>query len=172
MQKLLQNTSVPDIKSMDYLPLTKDSIEILKEQLEPSMKDKFLKVCLDALDTDPSTLDSVKDELGCADTVSHLIKKLLPDFPIIVSTKDLDMKLFMDKRFRRETEPAKGRIIISPRNNTQYGHTGVWITEERIASNNSFGINKGKFNGNYTYAEWIKEFKEKRGLRIYIYSLV
>ena len=153
---------------MEYVPLTPEIAEEIKKQLEPTMNDKFLKICLDALDTDPSTPDTVKDEVGCADTVSNLIKKVFPDFPIMVSTKDLDWKLFSDKRFERVVEPEMGCIIISPRTNTVFGHTGVFITHERIASNNS---KTGLFQGNYTWDSWIKEFKTRRGLKIYIYKI-
>ena len=155
---------------MTYLPLTKENIEVLKEQL-PTMKDKFLKICLDALDTDVTPKDEVPDDVACAEVESTLLKKVFPDFPILPSTTDLDFKLFTDKRFERITEPEIGCIIISPRNATNYGHVGTFITSERIASNNSFGPNKGKYTGNYTYEAWIQEFKVKRGLRIYLYRI-
>lgn len=145
---------------MEYIPLPMKT-----------NKEKFIDVCIEALDTDPSTPDTVKDEVGCADTVSFLIRKVFPDFKILVSTKDLDAKLLLDKRFERVLEPQKGDIIISPRTNTTFGHTGVFITSERIASNNSFGAKKGIFNGNYTWDEWVKEFKNKRGLRVYLYRI-
>lgn len=151
---------------MKYVPL--ETLPELKKQLEPTMQEKFLKVCLNALDTDPSTPDGVRDEVGCADTVSTLLKKVFPDFPIIYSTKDLDWKLFQDKRFARITQPEKGCIIISPRTNTEFGHCGVFITSERIASNNS---KTGLFQGNYDWMSWIKEMKDKRGLRIYLYQI-
>jgi hypothetical protein len=120
----------------------------------------------------------VPDDLACAETVSTLIKKALPDFPVIQSTKTLDMKLFTDKRFKRELEPKRGRIVISPSvvdksgTITTHGHVGICISDDRIASNNSFGTNKGKFTGNYSWTEWIEEFKNKQNLRIYVYSLV
>jgi len=128
--RLFQKSLEKD-KEIDVTP------EPIIEQVMETNQEKFLKVCLDALDTDPSTPDNIKDELGCTDTLSALIKRVFPDFPTILSTKDLDMKLFMDKRFRRELEPGLGRIIISPRTPNQTGHCGVWITNERIASNDS-----------------------------------
>lgn len=131
--------------------------------------DKLLKVCLDALDTDVTPQDIVKDDLACAEVMSTLIKKVLPDFPIIDSTKNLDMKLFTDKRFKRFDMTGRGRIIISPRTNGTHGHVGIFITDERIASNNSL---TGKFVGNYTWQSWIKEFKERRGLKIFIYEMI
>ena len=151
---------------MPYQPLEKLP-ELVKEFM-PTNNEKFLKICLDALDTDPSTPDGVKDEVGCAETLSVLIKKIFPDFPILVSTKDLDWKLFSDKRFERITIPEMGCIIISPRTNTIYGHTGMFITSERIASNDS---KTGLFKGNYSWNSWIKEMKDRRGLKIYLYRI-
>lgn len=132
-------------------------------------EDKFLKACLDGLDSDVSPDDLAKDEVGCAESISNLIKKVFPDFPIVLSTKDLDTKLFMDKRFKRAEIPNKGRIIISPRTPTKFGHVGVFITNERIASNDS---RTGKFMGNYDWNSWINEFKYKRGLKIYLYDIL
>lgn len=133
-------------------------------------EEKFLKVCMDALDTDVTPKDNVPDYIACAETMSTLIKKILPDFPILASTKDLDHKMFMDKRFKRCDLPCRGRIIVSPRTKKTNGHIGIFLTNDlKIASNNSYN---GKFDGqSYTWDEWIKEFKYKRKLRIYIYEI-
>jgi len=151
-----------------YIPLNEKTAEEIKKQLEPTMNERFLKICLDALDTDVTPKDLVSDEFACAEVVSTLIQKILPDFKIYPSTQDLDAKMFLDKRFKRITEPEIGAIIISPRTRTQYGHCGVFITSQRIASNNS---QTGLFQGNYFWDSWIREFKDKRGLKIYIYKL-
>jgi hypothetical protein len=131
-------------------------------------EEKLLKLAIASLDTDVSPDDLANDELGCAESLSTLIRKVLPDFPILLSTKDLDMKLFIDKRFKRVNLPNKGRIIISPRTPAKPGHCGLWITNDRIASNNSYN---GLFQGNYTWESWVEEFIYKRKLHIYIYEL-
>ena len=153
---------------MRYTPIEEFDIELLKQQLAPTMQEKFIKICLDALDTEVTPKDGVPDYVACAEVMSTLLKKLFPDFPITTSTKDLDFKLFQDKRFKRITEPERGAIVISPRTNNTYGHCGVFITSERIASNNS---KTGLFQGNYVWNGWIKEFKDGRGLKIYLYKL-
>jgi len=156
---------------MEYLPLTPESIELLKKQLEPTNMEKFLKICLDALDTDVTPKDLVSDEFSCAEVVSTLIQKLLPDFRTYASTQDLDAKLFLDKRFKRLNVPERGCIWVSPRTKSTFGHSGVQISNEIIASNNSFGVFKGKFTGNYNAETWKKEFEIKRGLKTYYYKL-
>jgi hypothetical protein len=141
------------------LPITKETMETNRE--------KFLKVCQEALDTDVTPKDEVPDEVACAQTISTLIKKVFPDFPILPLTNDLFSKLKSDKRFKAVLEPGKGRIIISPRIGDTPGHVGAWITEERIASNNS---RNGLFQGGYTWQSWVKEFRDRRGEKIYIFD--
>lgn len=134
-----------------------------------TLNEKFLKICLEALDTEVTPQDKVPDYVACAEVISTLIKKVLPDFPVISSTKDLDTKLFMDKRFKRITEPERGAIVISPRTTNVNGHVGTFITSEKIASNTS---KDGIFRGNYLWNEWIREFKDRRGLKIYLYQFI
>lgn len=161
LSRLLSQRS--KIEEMEYIPI----------EIKPmTHEDKFLKVCLEALDIDPTPKDEISDDVACAEVISTLLKKVFPDFPILASTKDLDMKLFMDKRFKRVDMQNKGRIIVSPRTPSKNGHVGVFITNERIASNNSFGKNAGKFTGNYTLEEWRREFEDKRKLKTYIYEIV
>jgi hypothetical protein len=156
---------------MEYVEVTKENIDKLKEQLKPNietMQEKFIKICLDALDTDPTPQDEIKDDVSCAFTLSTLIKKVFNDFPVLSSTKDLDMKLFMDKRFQRITKPKLGAIITSPRTNTTLGHCGMFCTSERIANNNS---KNGLWQATYSYDDWIKKYKNKLGLKIYLYEI-
>lgn len=134
-------------------------------------EDLFLKVCLDALDTDPTPNDEVSDDVACAHTITTLLKKVFPDFPILPSTRDLYNKLASDKRFKLVDMPNKGRIIISPRTPQKNGHVGSLITNERIASNNSFGVLAGKFTGNYDFESWKREFEDKRKLKTYIFEI-
>jgi len=161
--------------------------EVLPPVLDPDLQpiihpmtneEKFLKVCLDALDTRVSPDNPVPDEVSCAWDVSILISKLVDfkDFKKQASTKKLDWQLFGDKRFYRPNKAGKGRIWMYPAKTnskgeiTTYGHVLVQITEDRLASNNSLGKDKGKFTGNYSIEEARKEFITKRGLTEYIYG--
>jgi hypothetical protein len=130
-------------------------------------KEKFIKVCLDALDTDVTPEDREPDELACSATICKLLQKVFPDFPYFPLTTDLFYKLKVDKRFKAVLEPGKGKIVISPRIGTTPGHVGVWITEDKIASNTS---KTGLFQGNYMWASWIREMRDRRGLKIYIFD--
>lgn len=145
-------------------------IIIIEAEIKPmeTNAEKLLKVALDALDTDPTPKDEVSDDVSCAHTLSTLIHKVFVDFPIVESTHYLDLKLFMDKRFERTDTPGRGKLIISPRTTSTFGHCGLWITNDRIASNDS---RTGLFQCNYSYDSWILEFIKKRGLHIYIYEI-
>jgi hypothetical protein len=146
------------------------------EKIQYSNEDRLIEYAQSYLDEDVSQKklgkDPVKDEFACAESLSLILDDVI-SFPKIDSTLLLDAKLFMDKKnFARITEPKRGAIVISPRPSDTspiYGHCGIFITSEKIASNDS---KTGKFIGNYTYQEWIKEMKEKRGLRIYLYELL
>jgi hypothetical protein len=133
-------------------------------------QEKLLRFTQQALDTDVSPQDLAKDELGCAESVSNLIKKVFPDFPIFLSTADLFWKLKIDKRFKITTTPSRGCLIISPKQNGVFGHTGIFLTETRIASNDS---KNGLFQGNYNWPEnWINTFGSGgRGLHTYIFDI-
>jgi len=155
---------------MEYLPpiLDPDLQPIIHPIMETN-EEKFIKVCLNALDTDPTPRDEISDDVACAQVVCTLLKKVFPDFPILPSTRDLDNKLASDKRFKSRDLPNKGRIIISPRTPKKNGHVGVYITNERIASNGSLD---GIFRGNYDDESWRNEMEYKRNLKTRIYEIV
>ena len=141
--------SLPPVKEIEFIPT-------------PYMKsnaEKLLEYTITHLDEDISPLDLIKDELGCAESLSNLLQKVFPDFPIYLSTTDLFNKLKTDKRFKATLIPHKYIIVISPRSATQYGHCGIFITDEKIASNNSY---TGKFNGYYSWDAWILDFYSDR----------
>lgn len=143
--------------------------EVIEIPKEKTNKEKFLETVLFVEGLDPTPEDSIDDEIACSEVMSTLLKKVFPDFPILPSTRDLDLKLFSDKRFERILVPEKGAIVVSPRTATTYGHVGVFITDTKIMSNDSW---TGKFIRNYNWSSWIKEFKTKRGLSIYLYRII
>lgn|SRR3990167_494012 len=119
------------------------------------------------LGKDASPLNLAPQELACAEAVSNVIHGVIPDFPQnIVGTDALAKILDSSPYFERVIEYAPGTIIISPRTATTYGHCGVFLSGDRIASNNS---TTGLFEDNYSYANWIRVFKKGRGLHIYLW---
>lgn len=131
--------------------------------------EKLIRIAQDALDTEVTPKDETPDYVACAEVVSTLIKKVFPDFPVISSTAELFQKLKADKRFKATLTPIMGCIVVSPRTASTYGHTGIFITNERIASNES---KTGIFRGNYSWSSWIAEFVHKRNLHTYLFEII
>lgn len=123
------------------------------------------------LGTDASPADIAPDELGCAESVSMVIRRVLPDFKIETATWLLKEKLDADKRFERVTEAARGVVILSPTysgNGSVVGHVGIFGDTERIMSNSSAS---GTWEYNYTLQKWVGYYRDKGGLKIYYYRL-
>jgi len=125
----------------------------------------------DFLGTDASPADIAPDELGCAESVSMVIRKILPDFKIETATWLMKDQLDADSRFKRVTEAERDVIILSPTysgNGTVVGHVGIFGGSERIMSNSS---TSGTWEYNYTLQKWVDYYRGKGGLKIYYYKL-
>lgn len=138
-----------------------------------SNQEKVLQTAQDCLDIDVSKKylgkDSVPNEVACAESVCLILQQVL-DFPLLPLTSDLHNKLKSDPRFEATYFPSRGCVIVSPNKGDKNGHAGIFITDTRIASNDS---KTGKFKGNFTWPEnWLAVFgPEGRGLHTYIYKL-
>ena len=120
------------------------------------------------LGKDASPEDFADDVFGCAESVSNIINTIYPKFPKgMVSTAQLANTLDDSKDFIRITEPEIGCVICSPRTPTINGHAGFFTDNLMIISNDS---QTGKMQTNYSYNEWIQEFKVKRGLKVLIWK--
>jgi hypothetical protein len=137
-------------------------------QPEPAT-DRLRKEALRWIGRDASPLNLAPQELACAESICTVIaSSIIPGFPRdITSTATLATFLDGSKHFQRITFPKPGCIIISPRTGTVNGHAGIFLTDKRIASNDS---KRGTFEDNYTFDSWISSFKKGRGLRILIWQ--
>jgi hypothetical protein len=154
-------------------------IELLKNQLlDLIIKKNNLKKLHDialqsiGLDVDVSPSDFAPDELGCAETISNLIRKIVPSFPIILGTWTLYGEFKRNSRFKRITEPETGAIIISPTgfgNGKFPGHVGIVGENGKIMSNDS---KTGKFIQNYTLKTWAERYAIKGGFPIFYFKLI
>lgn len=129
---------------------------------------KLYEAAKNALGTDASSNDEAPDELGCADTVSHIIKAAFGEYFTgrnIVSTRVLYQKLRDSSEYVEARIPTPGCIVISPtgysRQPGQVGHVGIVMLDGGIASNNSFGPNKGRFTENFTNESWQQYYGAK-----------
>ena len=114
--------------------------------------------------------DNVADKsVACAEGMSVGLHSLFPSFPKgVVSTKNLKKALDLSPLFKPTLTPKAGAIVVSPRTETVNGHCGFFITDERIVSNDS---KSGLMQDNYSWASWIKTFKDGRGLRTFLFEL-
>ena len=140
------------------LSLYQRVLELMRQQFMTTPT--LYQECLKALGTDASPLDTAPDSLGCAETVSELIRRVIPTFPRYTGTASLKEALDKHPRFRKVTIPMPGTIIISPTDiHKPYpGHAGVFGEGEKIMSNDSRPEYLGKFMQNYTLPSWKKRW--------------
>lgn len=137
-----------------------------------AMKKTLYQAALESLNFDVSPKDRAADVVGCAESASEVIRKVLPDFPIILGTYSLWQFLSKDTRFKKVALPMPGDIIICPTgtgNGKFPGHVGIFLAGNKIASNTSAN---GKFEQNYTLESWKKRWEVAGGFPVYYYSLI
>jgi len=114
-----------------------------------------------------------ENELGCAESVSYLLKQTTGNFPSILSTATLFITLKNDKRFKATLDLEAGCIIISPtgKGNGQIKHGHVGITGENgaIYSNDSRTF---KWAQNFSFDGWKTYYRTKGGYPIYLFKLL
>lgn len=150
-------------KAMELL----EKLEDAKEETNTSLVD----IARSTIGVDASPDDLVDDDVGCAESVSNIIRQKFPDFPIIPGTWTLWDRLENDSRFTRVDNPKPGDIIISPtgtvRNAPFVGHVGIMLDEERIMSSTSA---TGLWEQNYSIDSWVSRWAAA-GYPIYLYRL-
>lgn len=147
---------------------------ILKEVFEGEQQtpltpgEKVLLTVRAHLGTDASPMNLAPKELSCAEGVANILNKVYPSVPRnIISTNILDKHLSDSTHFKSTKIPKPGSVIMSPRQGTTPGHCGFFLTSNRIASNSS---KTGLFEDNYSLDSWVREMRDKRKLKIYIYE--
>lgn len=130
--------------------------------------EKLRQVALKYIGTDASPQDQAPDFLGCAESLSRILRDTLGTFPIFLATKDLHPYLLSDLRFKLVDTPRPGTIIISPTEGSRTGHCGVMNKDNTIMSNTS---KTGKWEANYSLAQWKKAFEKDKKLSTYYYEL-
>lgn len=127
---------------------------------------------LSFIGTDASPSDAAPDELGCAESVSEIIKDVWSDMPIITGTWTLWDFFERSNKFTPVKVPQAGDIVISPTgtgNGKIVGHTGIVGENQSIMSNDSY---TGTWESNYTIGTWNERYNGKGGLPVLFYRLV
>jgi len=122
---------------------------------------------------DASPADLAPDELGCAETVSEIARKVIPKFPRITGTWTLWDYLRKSNDWTLVDTPEPGDILISPTGTSSkgsrrpfVGHTGYVGQRSKVYSNDSF---TGNFEQNFTLESWSARYEVKGGYPIYYF---
>jgi hypothetical protein len=164
---LAQNHHISSAKRIWLNELKKPALRKQKTLLELILSKLLMKPddLLDVVDVwlgkDASPSDLAPDELGCAETVTTLMRRVWPNTPILINTWALYTYFkHPENGWIKVTEPEAGDIVISPTGlgyAGRHGHCGIVLNGGVIASNDS-GIyvpaNKGKFVKNYDLQSW------------------
>lgn len=152
-----------DIEDTGFFgPITRAA---MNEILGFSNREILFLTAVSCLGIDASPDDEAPDELGCADTVTSIIRKAKFSFPLLVSTAMLYRHLLEGVGgFQEVQTPLRGDIIISP---TGYGsgsltngHTGIMGDNGLIMSNDSW---TGLFKQNYNLETWKARYVDVGG---------
>jgi hypothetical protein len=100
--------------------------------------------------------------LGCADAVCKIYNQATGEELVkggTLSTSKMIESLSSDPRFQSVpvSQAQAGDIIVTPRGK-KAGHTGIFVSDNEIASNSSKGFNGGKpgtFKQNYSKGSWM-----------------
>lgn len=157
-------------KLLKALSLIKEATALIAslDGNEPQ-ENTILSEAIENLGFDASPNDIVDDEVGCAESVTTIISKVVPDFPVITGTWTLWKRLESDERFVKVITPQAGDIIISPTGTVAHapfpGHTGIMFDQGIIMSNNS---SDGTFTKNYNLKSWVRRWGNA-GYPVYVY---
>lgn len=121
------------------------------------------------LGIDVTPKDVVDDSVACVEVATTILRAIYPDVPKEVSTIRMDAWFRTAPGWKKLTAPEAESVIISPTYGRKIGHMGIYLADGTIASNNSFGVNRGRLTKNYTFETWCKKFKVEKGLEVNIY---
>lgn len=171
---------IDQTKKNEIIDETNEKLEQLKVELikDDTMRkldtprECLFKLAKENLGRDITPEDKIPDEVACAESVSALLKKIDPSFPIIPHTATMHKFMKSSSSFKNTLELAPGNIIISPTgygNGTIRGHVGVILEGGKIASNNS---NSGLWEDYFTITTWVKRYRGIGGFPVVVYELL
>lgn len=135
---------------------------------------QLLKVAKTFLGKDASPSDLAPDELGCAESVSDVLRAAFPElkFPTLLSTLTLYNYLRVSPSFAQVSAPQSGDIILSVTGTgtgtISNGHTGI-IGLYGILSNDS---RTGTWEENWTMDSWRRYYEDKGGFPTHFFTCV
>ncbi len=155
-------------KTKSALVRHRNILQVILDRL--MQKETIVDVANRYIGKDASPQQLADSEVACAESVSYIYKQVYKDFPMILGTWTLrDHLTKPTSNFIELKEPVEGCIVLSATGTGKrgtVGHTGIYMGNDLIASNNSLGLNKGKFTVNYTLATWKERYVDKQGMEM------
>lgn len=150
----------------------RDLFQYLKPPMKPTNQERLYQTAKDSLGRDASPKDIAPDNLGCAETISEIIRKALPEIycPVMTGTQELFNFLKTSPDFQQVLVPDPGSVIICVTGTgnglVAHGHAGI-IGKYGICSNDS---RSGLFLENYTLDSWKRYFEVKGGFKSHYFA--
>lgn len=135
-------------------------------------REKLHEEALKWIGKDASPYNSAPQDLACAESVSTIVRRVVPTFPIVLGTADLLGRLKNDKRFKGTLDPKPGNIILSATgsgNGSIRGHTGIFTIKEQIMANNSY---TGLWGIHWDSVKWKDYYRIKGGMPTHYFELL
>lgn len=160
---------------MTKIQILKKLVELYKQLIKLMQNKSWLDIVKSEIGNDFTPDNIVPDMVSCAFSLSTLLNRYDSRIPIIYGTHELND--FMAKHtelFERVPDPVvieAGDIVISPTGTGKLknGHTGVYIDNTRIVSNDS---ETGLWSQNWSRSSWHNYFYDYGQMPIKIYRLL
>ena len=136
---------------------------------KPTLRERIHTEARKWLGKDASPSDLAPEDRACAESVSNIVRQVLPDFPLVTGTYILWEKLKKDRRFKVTLEAKPGCIIISPTgtgNGQIIGHTGIFTDKWVMSSDGTHGT----WKENYTLDGWVQRYRKIGGFHVYFFE--
>lgn len=136
------------------------------QPVEPATE-RLAKLAERWIGQDVTPQDEVPDEVACVESLVRVAQPLYPELKGLTYTPILHSVLKMNKRFKATLTPKRGVIVVSPTKGDNKGHCGIFLSDQKICSNQSA---TGKWLQNYDWSSWIAFYKDKKKLHTYLYE--
>lgn len=157
-------------------PAMRRHVSILQAIINRLMqRQTLLSVATAALGADVTPQDATPDEVACSEVVTTLLRKVYPETPLITGTWTLNNFLANSPQWKEVNEYEPECVVVAPTGTGRQGtigHTWIVMDDGTLASNNSYGLYKGKFTKNYTPATAERKYRDDYKMQMHIYKHV
>ena len=137
--------------------------------------DKIVDLALSRIGTDFTSDLKVDDTVSCAFATTSLVHEIDPRVPIIVGTYQWLDFMVKSPLFREIYTPKAGAIVVCATGTNMatkkqlmpHGHTGIYVSDTEICSNDSW---TGLWLKNYTRLSWRAWFYYRGGYPVRLFE--